>query len=110
LGEIIEQPVSDKRTIEAIKVFISLNSFMLEGIMITIGFTDETTTPPTQWVKTLPEDTKLEMILGLGKEKPFFKEIKIDGESFSVEGISNSSTAILIIARHLTGAKRVTEG
>jgi hypothetical protein len=83
---------------------------MLEGIMITIRFTDKTTTPPTEWVETLPEDTKVIVSLGIGYENTFLEKIEVNGQPFYMQRGFNADTILRVLFRLLRRPVGVSEG
>lgn len=86
--------------------------------MITIRFRDATTirhklgkpsTPATEWVKTLPKDTEWEVTFTMFHEDAILEEIKVNGQTLSVQGILNTNSQMSVLLRLLLGSVRVSK-
>jgi hypothetical protein len=62
---------------------------MFEAIMITILPANESAAPPTEWMETLPKDTKWFVVLGGEQIRSVLEKIEIDGQTYFVERILN---------------------
>ena len=53
--------------------------------MITIRIRPESSTPSAEWVEALPENSKLEMVFSVSKERTVLEKIQVNGETLHVE-------------------------
>jgi hypothetical protein len=83
---------------------------MFEGIMITIRFRDESTSPPAEWVEALPVDTKLEVVLRMSKEATFLEQIEINRKPLYVQRGFNADIILRILFGLLRKPKSLPEG
>lgn len=78
--------------------------------MVTIRIIDESTSPPTEWMETLPISSECIMVFRSGKELSILEQIKVNGKSQLVKTVTDAQTIGFVIGGLLGGTESISEG
>lgn len=70
----------------------------------------KTSTPPAEWMESLPKDTEWLVVFGKGEELTILEKVEVNGETQYVERIAYPEALLRIFGRLANLAKSFTEG